>query len=659
MIELAQQLSYYLSVVDGGATGKLLAFGQQIVAISNIATAAQASIMSIVNPLMQVGNAWGQREQQINNISRTLRQYQYVGQSVVDINRDIANSMGGATQAARDARFTEVYANQFQAARTTTRAILHEMNSIAALLPGEASDYIQAFNQALPFLSQAKGMNLGRAVNLTSYLTAGGIAGGIDAGQTSRDLMQFLTMGPHMMDRSWTEVWSQYATFHGKKVGAERIRGMSIDDKVQVLSEIKDQLKPMMGAMSDSFEATMGTFTSLRHELYLVATEPLFESFKKGIGAVNEQLTRFSPYLGIVAEYMSSKVAVQMDRFSLYLKNAVGDLRSFGEVVADIATRATHMYERLTGALSEHGQGRGGISGLLVQGLGSEIGFVMGGPIGMVIGAAIGRMIGTGNTGGTTNAMGQAAAMLGPALWDLAIITYRVYDMLVAATAALLTGALPPLIVVLSSTLTTLAGVLSLVVRIVLDVLLVAFIGLIGALGPPLMFVAQILRVVGVFFEKLASLLFGVSDGSLTLISVLTAVANAMTNISKQITAAGDYIMNKVGLMSDEEYRGRQMAAASDMVFELEPEWVQQLRAAFEHRDENVDLNSMRGRAPPAQRPHTSQDFRYSRFDITQKFAEGFDPDRVATAFASDLSAMAEQNLDSGFANAFASPSTT
>lgn len=58
------------------------------------------------------------------------------------------------------------------------------------------------------------------------------------------------------------------------------------------------------------------------------------------------------------------------------------------------------------------------------------------------------------------------------------------------------------------------------------------------------------------------------------------------------------------------------------------------------------------GAAPPtpAHRPGTSvhQDFRYSRFDITQRFAEGFDPDRIAVAFADDVGRLGEQRLQSG-----------
>jgi len=46
----------------------------------------------------------------------------------------------------------------------------------------------------------------------------------------------------------------------------------------------------------------------------------------------------------------------------------------------------------------------------------------------------------------------------------------------------------------------------------------------------------------------------------------------------------------------------------------------------------------------------TYQDFRGSRFDIKQEFAEGFDPDRIAVAFASDLASVGERRLQSGFA---------
>ena len=177
MLELAQQLSYYLSVVDGGATSKLVGFGQQLASVGMIAMTARASIQGLVQPLEQVASAWSGREQQINNITRSLRQYQYVGQSIVDINRDIARSMPGSTEAQRGAAFTRIYNQQFEEGRQAARGIIQDMNRMAAILPGEANDYMQAFSTSLPFLSQSRGMTDQRAARLTSYLTAGGIAG--------------------------------------------------------------------------------------------------------------------------------------------------------------------------------------------------------------------------------------------------------------------------------------------------------------------------------------------------------------------------------------------------------------------------------------------------------------------------------------------------
>lgn len=51
-----------------------------------------------------------------------------------------------------------------------------------------------------------------------------------------------------------------------------------------------------------------------------------------------------------------------------------------------------------------------------------------------------------------------------------------------------------------------------------------------------------------------------------------------------------------------------------------------------------------------SRRASVYQDFRGSKFDITQTFAEGFDPDRIATVLGSQISALGERQLQSGFA---------
>lgn len=53
--------------------------------------------------------------------------------------------------------------------------------------------------------------------------------------------------------------------------------------------------------------------------------------------------------------------------------------------------------------------------------------------------------------------------------------------------------------------------------------------------------------------------------------------------------------------------------------------------------------------AAPTDRKTQTFDFRNSRFDIKQQFAEGFDPDRIAVAFAQDLARVGEQKTQSAY----------
>ena len=56
----------------------------------------------------------------------------------------------------------------------------------------------------------------------------------------------------------------------------------------------------------------------------------------------------------------------------------------------------------------------------------------------------------------------------------------------------------------------------------------------------------------------------------------------------------------------------------------------------------------------PEGRDKTPFDFRHSKFDITQQFAEGYDPDRIAVGFASDLAKLGEMRTQSNLAPVFA-----
>jgi hypothetical protein len=65
-------------------------------------------------------------------------------------------------------------------------------------------------------------------------------------------------------------------------------------------------------------------------------------------------------------------------------------------------------------------------------------------------------------------------------------------------------------------------------------------------------------------------------------------------------------------------------------------------------------IHGVFGRGAPEQRGTAPyNDFRGSHFEITQSFDKGFDPDRIAVAFANDLATVGERRMQSGFAPMF------
>ena len=688
MFELAQQLSYYLNVVDGGATSKLVQYGQKIASIGTIATTARASLAAMVQPIEAVAQAWSGREQQINNITRSLRQYQYVGQSIADINREITRSMPGATAAERGAAFTRVYNDQFAQGRNVARGLIRDMNQMAAILPGEANDYMQSFSQNLPFLSQARGMTDTRAARLTSYLTAGGIAGGVDSQQSARDLMQFMTNGPHITDRSWTEVWSQYAQRNnGQRVTASQIHGMTATQRVEILENIARQLQPMMDATGDSYEALKGTLNSFRHELYLFATEPLFEAWKRILSSVASQLTKLNDALGPVLRVFATLGSYGLDAVQSRIKFVVEDvvnwlnrmpdhIRNFGlqiETAKNELLRFRGLFEHGKATVAKAGTGTqqyaqahvapGGTTAtlgtallrffapeMLLYVLLRFFGVALG-PIGLLISSLLVRLF----TGpGASAAVATLMTALG-SLWAAVVSlvggTYRLVEAFMDA-AVLVSGDLFISIIsgLLMGVQMFLEGVM-LVMGLIANVLGLFFLPLLVIFTPAIALLQIVIEVFGAFIRVLVSFFAGASGASYDFIDAIRDTSAELQRWKRSLMEDVWYLMNRVGLLSDSEYQARMRPAAQPAAV---PAWADRVAGMFRRSDFDIEEGggSRTGHAP-ANRPQVHQDFRYSRFDITQKFADGFSPERVAAAFVGDLESMASQRLSSGFAPAF------
>ena len=689
MFELAQQLSYYLNVVDGGASSKLVQYGQKLASIGLIAQTARASLQAMVQPLEQVSSAWSGREQQINNITRSLRQYQYVGQSIADINREITRSMPGSTEAQRGAAFTRVYNEQFQQGRQAARGLITDMNRMAALLPGEADDYMSAFSTALPFMSQARGMTDQRASRLAAYLTAGGIAAGVDAQQSGRDLMQFLTVGPHITDRSWTEVWSQYAQKNnGQRVTASQIHSMNTTQRVEVLENIARQLQPMMDATGDSYDALKGTLNSFKHELYLFITEPIFDAWKGTLTALGLQFETLRLTVGPVMRVFAQIGAEMITSLNNKIPEAAARTADWFqrmpehiETFANALNAARRLISPISGAygqaagLSRQGLGMasdyarahllpGGIGNnsmttaltrffapeILAVVLWRVLGIALG-PVGFLILSLLTRVFTGGQAGSILASLFSAISMILPSLLSVVGGLYRLYEAIMEAAAGLISGLIGPLLEIAGVLITGFLEVVMLVAGLLGNILAGAILVILPILHLGMLGFQVLFAVVSAVGRLLIGLFGGAGRSSFDFIDALREASRALTNWQKELMDSLYYLMHEFGMLTDAEYQTRIRAGAGGAG---NPLWYQDLQNRF--RGVTFDLTEERGartgHAPP-NRPQVHQDFRYSRFDITQKFADGFSPERVAAAFVGDLEAMASQRLSSGLVPAF------
>ena len=676
MLEVAQQLAYYVSFVDQGATSKLVSFGQQLASVSMIAYSVKASVEGMLAPLNRIAGQWTQRETQINNITRSLRQYGYVGQSIADINKEINDSMPGATQAQRAAEFTSRYNRQFEEGREMARGTIATMTRLAAVLPGEVNDYMQSYAQNLPFLSRARGMTDERAADISSRMTAGGMAAGIGGDQVTRDLTQFLTTGPHMVDRSWTEVWANYARnlrTHAR-LTASQITAMTPERRVLIAEDIASQLDPIMNATGDSYEAMIGTLRSARDELRLQITAPIFEEFKHMIAATNGLLGRFMERIGAAGAFFTRLGAGHLVKLTARIGNLddviyrlalstiprwTGNLTSFGSMLGrNAGVVRDYFAPMLSGGkgliarqMAAHGGTTGGMAGNVLALIAGRYAGMLLGPWGALAASILTRMFLNGQLNQTFLAIGRAAAFLAPAIVALISIVSRVFFALSSVAEIILSVLLPIIVTALGTGLTFVVTMVTAAFNLLVNIVLMVLYPIIAVLTVAFVGFSMVVQIVSALFQLFVGVLGTGSTTTADFVDALQWCSDQLREFTRSLQNDTNYLLHEAGLMTDGEYNASM--ANLRLGERTTPQWMQDLQNAITNLTNSASRHGTAGQQPPAPRPHATQDFRYSRFDITQRFAEGFDPDRVASAFAEDLSSLAENRLQSGFQPGF------
>jgi hypothetical protein len=169
--------------------------------------------------------------------------------------------------------------------------IIGQITKDAAILPGEAEDYIEVFKAGLPYVQAAMpGGSLEDITNFTNKLTAIGKSFKLDSGLIAREFDHMLSPGKGMASLR-LPLFRTLLTFMHKipgqaKLTAESFNAMSESKRLEMLQKTFGELQPMLDASADSFDAMWGAAVSGAKTFTREATKGVFKKMKEGIQEV-------------------------------------------------------------------------------------------------------------------------------------------------------------------------------------------------------------------------------------------------------------------------------------------------------------------------------------------------------------------------------------
>ena len=552
----------------------------------------------------------------------------------------------------------------FEEAMSNAELVLKRVRADAGPLPGEAEDYAKALQLAGATTQKATG-NFEQSYQLVRDMSAIAISIGGSAELGAVELNRMLNGGRGMMhmqsDFSMKILQAMRQMPGYANLTSHEFNRMDLGKRLALLQGMTRQFDDMVGAQTKTWAAVEGAAQSTFKIMFAAATQPLFDAAKTNLGALNSLLI-----------------------------DAKGELTTFGQSVVDVGRNIS------TGILAGFARARDlivDISGL-VSGIGSSSTFAKLTSIGAHVAAqATGGSGMGGPAGGVGIATAAWAALSGVALPMVAIfgILGSTLYQLVSNTQFLtslfdqttnLLGAFVQVVGPISDYFQTLGGILADLISAVLPPLIGAFA---AVLDPVLHFAGGILTIGSTLYAVLRPALMALwqSVGGLVesignfLNPVIRILGAALTWIFTQYTQYLIPVVSVVieifkllidGIKSLLNFLGSHLSNFADKLDKANPKTGAAGTPGHLNGpltlDDATNLFSgpggkhMFASGGPGQGPitpttvggggRTVQDFRYSRFDITQKFAEGFDPDRISVAFAQDIGRLGSERLQSG-----------
>ncbi len=515
-------------------------------------------------------------------------------------------------------------APNFTSALQMSAGVMKKIELTSAALPGEAEDYVRVFTTSLPNVQKSLGGTMDEMVAFTNRIAAVGATFGIDSMQVANDLNRMVQVGrggAGLDVRTFTSMLPFLQRVEGAaNLTAESFNKMNATARAKLLQKGMASLGPMIDHAASSFDAIKGTSQSILKTMFRMGTAGLFDKLKNALSRINALLMDQNGNLTPLAKQIVSYAERGGNAIARFVETSV----SWLEKLFSQADKIPGMFEKAEAAIMKAAKaylffsaaqtGGGVITGLAgakrAQGEGAPSGAAS-------VGATILGWLGL--RGAPSNALAPVVEMLAP-------------------RGALLVG------------LGALAGAAAIAgsAAYVLATQWDDFAPRIAEVTEQ--FRTQVLPAI----EKAGKEIWRaieplVNDAGKAAVNLLIDSFEVLGFVVTQLADAIRWVVNSLPTRGNNQLLeiSKQMAAKRHG-----PRY--DMRAhpqlGFQMQEGDFATPKPPKLSPPSARGGTkiTQDFRNSRFTIDQKFEEGFDPDRIAFAFANDLRKVGEFKLQSG-----------
>jgi hypothetical protein len=621
-------------------------------ALASVAMRTGSALTSVVNPLTAIIGGLG-----VIGASTALAQMHSEAENTTGVIAGMFQTFG--------------MVSDFNDGLTMADQTLARIAAASASLPGEAQDYINTFQLGFTNFQSKFGDDVDAALQFSNQMTAVASALSVPAQQISTDVARLTQAGRGGAGAdvlTWQRLLPYVNAYrqsqHQSTLNAEQFNKLTQEQRIELMRNVvtMESLTNVIDRAKGSWESMTGGFKSATQMIARQATIPLFEGAKEALGFINGllmeedgSLTAMAQQWVQIGQNISTYVVEGIRRATAHIQ-AMGDaMKQFGEQVMQSAwfSNLVEGANRIVGAVSSFA-GNADVEQAAIGGAAR----VLLGPIGALVGPLLAFAEHTDAVSSTLNSLTGVFYSLTPLLEPFIALmgdVNHLFGDLLAILLPSIAGAFDAVAGPLTEFGLTLFAVVDTVLTQVWPMftgLATSVAGLVQAIGS---FLAPIIRLLGAgliwVYSHVSAYLMPAVNGVVDALKwLIDGIAKVLRWIGRHADGAANNLLGprmNEGAGQSADLMGRldgMMAALTRNTQATE----QQVQA-------QTNANRANRRATPAARGgnNTHNDFRNSRFQITQKFAEGFDPDRVAIAFARDLEAAADQRLQSGLEPAF------